>query len=109
MPYFTTSRLVRKYGVGKILWLMYALNSGVSQEEIAAEFKLSKARMSQICSKILRRHWQFRQAAQDAIDLELEAKKEELDHLRGQIQRESDLEQPSLKLIRGRKRDTVDQ
>jgi len=103
MPYFTTSRLVQKYGLGKVLWLRYALNNGVSQEEIADEFKLSKARMSQICSKILRRHWQFCQAAQDAIDFELAFKKRELEELRSQIEKEIDATKPTLRLIKSAK------
>jgi hypothetical protein len=85
MPFHTTARLISKYGHKKILWLLDALNNGTSQQEIAAEFGLSKARMSQICSRILRRQWEFNECAEDAIKFEIAAIKRELVELRRAI------------------------
>jgi transcriptional regulator with XRE-family HTH domain len=82
MPYQTTFHLIQKHGQDKTLWIKTALNEGVPQSEIARRFGLSKARMSQICSKIMRPNWDFCQEAQDAFRFEISVKRRDIQALR---------------------------
>jgi hypothetical protein len=99
MAYQTTSRLIRKHGQAKVLWIKEALNNDISQRVIAKEFGLSKARMCQICNSVLRPNWDFCEEAKDALRFEVSVKYRQVEELRKVISEDPSTKEHRLRLI----------
>ncbi len=70
MPYFTTIHFLHKYGRKKLIWLIKARRSGLSEQQIARELHLSKARISQICRRMFRVVYLLQPGTADALRFE---------------------------------------
>jgi hypothetical protein len=85
MSYQTAQRFLHKYGQDKLFWVRLAMNEHMLQRLIAAELGLSEARVSQMCAKLGKWRWDFRQPTIDALEFELSVKKRDAAMIREAI------------------------
>jgi hypothetical protein len=105
MSYQTAQRFLHNYGQDKLFWLRVVMNDeDFLQEAIAKELKLSEARVSQMCAKLGKWKWDFRQPTIDALEFELSVRKRDAALIREAIRDYNQnlaSEDPRLRLIRG--------